>query len=57
MAISREYPTHPIIFQPKNVSEYVIDKNEEILRIESYIQNNIEKMKSIDEVKSSYLNN
>ncbi|CAK57843.1 unnamed protein product (macronuclear) [Paramecium tetraurelia] len=58
LAVSNEYPTNPIIFQAKNVSEYIPDRSEEILRIESYIRNNnIEKRKSIDEIKNSYLNN
>ncbi|CAD8117617.1 unnamed protein product [Paramecium sonneborni] len=58
LAISSENQAPQIIFQPKNVSEYVFDKNDEILKIESYIRNNnIEKMRSIEDVKSSYLNN
>ncbi|CAD8108140.1 unnamed protein product [Paramecium sonneborni] len=48
-------PPPPPILQPKLISEYVSEKNEEILQIESYYrnQNQIELNKYSDEVKNS----
>ncbi|CAD8193142.1 unnamed protein product [Paramecium pentaurelia] len=45
----------PLILQPKVISEYVPEKNEEILQIESFYrnQNQIDQIKHSDEVKNS----
>ncbi|CAD8093010.1 unnamed protein product [Paramecium primaurelia] len=45
----------PLILQPKAISEYVTEKNEEIQQIESFYrnQNQIDQIKHSDEVKNS----